>query len=89
MRQYFSNNLSLKSLMYKIREQNVVLTASKPNNVIDVNIVYRIFEFIKVKKKKNASFKLSRPIDVINVKIVYRISEFIMADTQSTKQSSK
>ena len=52
MRQYFSNNLSLKSLMYKIREQNVVLTASKPNNVIDVNIVYRIFEFIKVKKKK-------------------------------------
>ena len=37
--------------MYKIREQNVVFTASKPNNVIDVNIVYRIFEFIKVKKK--------------------------------------
>ena len=58
MQQYFSNNLSLKSLMYKIREQNVVFTASKPNNVIDVNIVYRI-------------------------------SEFIMADTQSTKQSSK
>ena len=51
MQQYFSNNLSLKSLMYKIREQNVVFTASKPNNVIDVNIVYRIFEFIKVKKK--------------------------------------
>ena len=88
MQQYFSNNLSLKSLMYKIREQNVVFTASKPNNVIDVNIVYRIFEFIKV-KKKNASFKVSRPIDVISVKIVYQISEFIMADTQSTKQSSK
>ena len=57
-----------------------MFTASKLIDVIDVNIVYRIFEFIK--EKKIALFKASRSIKVINVNIVYRIFEFIIAYKQ-------
>ena len=64
-----------------------MFTASKSIDVIDVNIVYRIFEFIK--EKKNTSIKASRSIDISNINIVYRIFELILADTQPVKQSSK
>ena len=45
-----------------------MFTESKPIDVIDVDIVNRIFEFIK--EKNFASFKASRSIDVIKVNIV-------------------
>ena len=57
-----------------------MFTASKLIDVIDVNIVYRIFEFIK--EKKIALFKASRSIKVINANIVYRIFEFVIAYKQ-------
>ena len=58
MQQYFSSNPSLKRIKHKIKKQNLVFTASKPIDIIDINIAYWIFKFTLADTVCKVKFKV-------------------------------